>query len=248
MPHPEVLSFPQRIWFARVPVAALRARLSYEPFRVLVAICAHADRDWRSRPSRVLLAQESRIATRNLGRNLRVLEHAGLIECCHDGSYIVRAGEARPQSSPLEEHTGVLNEHMGELDQHTGEPNQHTGETGAKSAEHQEQKTSDSSSSKGDAVAPGREAPLMHSGGAVALTRPAHPEAYAAAISAKKRHNWLRTMGRVAGSLLRGPHLEAAWEAISEAERAESWSATPEPSRRFLDRLDRLRRGRGVGV
>jgi DNA-binding transcriptional MocR family regulator len=65
----------------------------------------------------------------------------------------------------------------------------------------------------------GRSAPVMHSSGAAAPAEPNNSDAYAAAVKANKRQDWLRSMSRVAGAILRGRELDAAKAGIQGKRR-----------------------------
>jgi hypothetical protein len=219
-----------------VPVEIAGApQLGGRAIRVYIALCSFADAKGECYPSHRLLMEMTRIDDRRgFSREIAALVNAGLVEIEH------RRRNDGGSSSNLYRIIHRCSHTPASPEAHTpASPEAHT--PASPEAQEREPRTFLTDQfEQGTAPDHGRSAPL-HSSGAVAHPEPAHPEAYAAAAKANKRRNWLRSLNAFAATIFRGRQLEAAWEAIQEAERAGSWSATPEHSRSFLDRLDRLR-------
>jgi hypothetical protein len=73
--------------FSRVPCSAARLRLPAEALRILIELGRYADRDGLCRPGLPLLAKRTGIARRNLHRNFRRLEEAGLLHDNGNGTF-----------------------------------------------------------------------------------------------------------------------------------------------------------------
>jgi helix-turn-helix protein len=90
----------------------------------------------------------------------------------------------------------------------------------------------------------GRSAPLHPIAQHEANAEPATPTvrdevAYADAVKASKRRNWLAGLNLRVSKSLRGHEREEAWEAIAEASKVETRAATPKWARQILDGLDK---------
>lgn len=218
--------------------AASRFGASGVAFRVYASLLLFIDADGECYPSQRKLAELAGLDRRSVRRALGELEQAGLLRrasrWAEDGARRSDFYSLAPGRADAPGHGAAYGRGFA--------PG--VGVTGGRADAPVKVITKNKTTSiKPEGTGDGRSAPLLHSSGAAAPPEPGNSDAYAVAVRANKRRNWLRSMSHLAGRLLRGRDLEAAWEAIADAERAGSWSATPETSRRFLDRLDRLWRG-----
>jgi hypothetical protein len=232
--------------FARVPTQALAVRLPAEALRVLIAICLHADRDWHSRPSRKRLAGESRVASRHLLRNLRLLEAEGLISRDGDNSYIVHwdfqedAGDRdpsagqRPEAGPDRPEAGPDRPKAGPDWPEAGPANARAIDEVSKALNRLEQKAP----AGGMPVAvDGRSAPSCSGmDGADASAAARDPTAYQAAIKERK---WRRWLNKVNGCISRmsGSERLQAWKDVATASSLPDRAAVPAEVRHRLDAI-----------